>query len=343
MSSFTVPSGAQRLDHFMAQANAYYYATASFLNDFVTAPEISQVFGEILGAWAAMVWRGMNCPSSFVFAEAGPGRGTLMADALRLITRHVPDMAKAQQVHLIETSPFLREMQYQALCPYVVPFWHHHITTLPDMPLILLGNEFLDALPIRQFIQKDAVWYERYVCNGVFQLVSSAAPVLPDDRFLEADTIVELCEPAIALVRWLSQRFIQIPGVALFIDYGHETLLTGDSLQALYHARPASPLENAGKADLTAHVDFTALAAVARQVGAAVYGTETQGVFLQQLGFMERTEQLACRASLEDAKILRKSAHRLVAAEEMGHLFKVMAFVSPFLPPPPGFVRKDNL
>ncbi|MBO6037694.1 MAG: SAM-dependent methyltransferase [Acetobacter sp.] len=344
MSCVVVSSCAQRLDHFMAQANAHYYATTHFWNDFVTAPEMSQVFGELLGAWVALVWQGMKCPSSFLFAEAGPGRGTLMADALRLITRCVPTMAKAQKVHLIETSSLLRERQRQALCSYVTPIWHECLTDLPEGPLILIGNEFLDALPIRQFIQKNAVWYERYVYKGMFQLVPSVAPVLPDGRALKSETVVELCEPAIAIAQWLGQRFTQMPGVALFIDYGHETLLTGDSLQALRQAQRVAPLEKAGEADLTAHVDFTAFAAAARQAGAAVYGTETQGIFLQRLGIVERTEQLAQRASfsLEEAQILRKSTHRMIASEEMGHLFKVIALVSPFLPAPPGFTENTT-
>ncbi|QEO17413.1 class I SAM-dependent methyltransferase [Acetobacter vaccinii] len=334
-----LPPHAQRLDHFMAQANARYYASTPLLSDFITAPEISQVFGELLGGWAAMVWQGMGCPASFTLAEAGPGRGTLMADALRLITRHVPAMAQAQTVHLVETSPLMRAAQAQALAPYASPIWHNDINTLPDGPLILLANEFLDALPIRQFIQTDTGWHERYVADGAFHLAPSAAPTLPDNRALEPQTVVELCEPALATARWLGQRLAHSPGAGLFIDYGHASTLTGDSLQALRHARHAPPLEAAGEADLTAHVDFTAFAAAATQAGAAVYGTETQGAFLRRLGLMERTEQLARTATPAEAATLRDSAHRLAAPEKMGHLFRVMALASPFLPPPPGFTK----
>ena len=335
----SLPPQAERLDVFMARANARYYATTPLLSDFITAPEISQVFGELLGAWAATVWQSMGCPAHVILAEAGPGRGTLMADALRLITRCAPDFARALDVHLIEISPLMRQAQKQALPPYMVPTWHNRIEDLPSGPLILLGNEFLDALPIRQFMQTPSGWHERYVMDQTFHLVPCAAPTLSDNRKLEANIIVELCEPALEVARHLGQRFATQSGVALFIDYGHHSTLTGDSLQALRHARPTHPLEAAGEADLTAHVDFTAFGATAQQAGACVYGAETQGAFLRALGLMERTEQLATRATPEDAAILRSAAHRLAAPEKMGHLFRVMALASPSLPSPPGFMK----
>ncbi|KDE19591.1 ATP synthase subunit beta [Acetobacter aceti 1023] len=335
----SLPPQAERLDVFMARANARYYASKPLLSDFITAPEISQVFGELLGAWAATVWQNMGRPAQVIFAEAGPGRGTLMADALRLITRCAPDFARALKVHLIETSPLMRQAQQQALSAYGMPIWHNRIEDLPAGPLILLGNEFLDALPIRQFVQTAQGWHERYVLNQAFHLVPCKAPTLPDGRTLEQDTIVELCEPALEVAHYLGQRLASQPGVALFIDYGHHSNLTGDSLQALRHARPAQPLEAAGEADLTAHVDFTAFAAAAHQAGAHVYGTETQGAFLRALGLMERTEQLATQATAEDAALLRGAAHRLAAPEKMGHLFRVMALTSPNQPSLPGFMK----
>ncbi|MCH4093173.1 MAG: SAM-dependent methyltransferase [Acetobacter peroxydans] len=338
MNARALPPDAERLDHFMARANARYYATTPLLSDFITAPEISQVFGELLGAWAAMVWQGMGSPPSFILAEAGPGRGTLMADALRLITRICPPMAQAMHVHLVETSPLMRAEQAKALRASLPapPHWHDQLETLPDGPLILLANEFLDALPIRQFVHTPSGWHERHVAEGRFHLIPSPAPVLPDARALEPDTLVELCEPALAIASWLGQRLARAPGAALFIDYGHASTLTGDSLQALRHARPAAPLEAAGQADLTAHVDFTAFGAAARQAGASVYGTLTQGTFLRRLGLMERTAQLAA-AVPQQAQALMSGAERLAAPEKMGHLFRVMALLSPGLPVPPGF------
>ncbi|GBQ34288.1 class I SAM-dependent methyltransferase [Acetobacter fabarum] len=331
---------AERLDHFMARVNAQYYAETPFLSDFITAPEISQVFGELLGAWAITVWQGMGSPAKIILAEAGPGRGTLMADALRVITRQAPAMAQALSVHLVETSPRLRQVQAEILQPYTQPVWHKHVEDIPASPMILLANEFLDALPVRQFIQTSTGWHEHYVANKTLELIACPPPTLPDSRVLEPNTVVEVCEQAQHIVRGLAHRFTHSPGVALFIDYGHNTSSTGDSLQALRHARPTHPLQaEEGEADLTTHVDFTALLAVARKGEAATYGTEDQGDFLQHLGIMERTEQLARNAAPQDAAMLRSAANRLVAPDKMGHLFKVMALASPSLPTPPGFTK----
>ena len=338
--SHSLPAGAKRLDVFMARANAQYYATHPLLSDFVTAPELSQVFGELLGAWAVAVWQSMGSPTRLILAEAGPGRGTLMADALRLITRLVPAMAHAIDVHLVETSPLMRAAQAQALQPYCTPLWHSHLETLPNAPLILLANEFLDALPIRQFVCSPTTgWQERYVHNGAFIYHPCPAPALPDGRKFEDDTVVEVCEPALHCAQFLAHRFTHTPGAALFLDYGHFSSLTGDSLQALRHTKPTNPLKTVGEADLTAHVDFTAFAARARHAGASVYGAVTQGAFLRTLGLLERTEQLAASANATMASKLRTAAHRLVAPEQMGHLFKVLALTSPTLPPPPGFIK----
>lgn len=331
---------AERLDHFMARVNTQYYAETPFLSDFITAPEISQVFGELLGAWAITVWQGMGSPAKLILAEAGPGRGTLMADALRVITRQAPDMAKALTVHLVETSPRLRQVQAKILHAYAQPVWHKHVNDIPAGPMILLANEFLDALPVRQFIQTSTGWHEHYVADKALELISCAAPSLPDGRTLQPDTVVEICEQAQHIVHDLAHRFLHSPGVALFIDYGHDTNSTGDSLQALRHARPTPPLQaEEGEADLTTHVDFTALLAVARKAEVATYGTEDQGDFLRHLGIMERTEQLASHANPQDAAMLRSATNRLVAPEKMGHLFKVMALASPTLPTPPGFMK----
>ncbi|MFP2871802.1 class I SAM-dependent methyltransferase [Acetobacter tropicalis] len=335
-----LPPEAERLDVFMARANARYYATHPLLSDFITAPEISQVFGELLGAWAAMVWVSMGRPNRIILAEAGPGRGTLMADALRLISKQLPAFAQSLEVHLIETSPLMRKAQQTALARYTHPTWHDTLESLPDGPMILLANEFLDALPIRQFEHNPKNgWQERYVQGASFCLAPCPPPVLPDGRTLEDNSVVEVCEPALAVAQMLGQRFCHTPGAALFLDYGHSSSLTGDSLQALRHARPAHPLEAAGEADLTAHVDFTAFAAQARQAGAQTYGAVTQGTFLRALGLMERTEQLATHASEEDAAMLRSGAQRLAAPEKMGHLFRVLALTSPTLPAPPGFMK----
>ncbi|OAG78363.1 ATP synthase subunit beta [Acetobacter malorum] len=217
----------ERLDAFMARANAQYYATHPLLTDFITAPEISQVFGELLGAWAATVWLSMGQPERVVLAEAGPGRGTLMADMLRLITSRVPTFAQALEVHLVETSPLMQQAQAKALTPFVArfpgiaPVWHTTLESLPDGPLILVANEFLDALPIRQFLHTAEGWQEHYVQNGAFCCVPCPAPSLPDGRTLDPDYVVEVCEPALEVARLLGNRFAHSPGAALFLDYGH--------------------------------------------------------------------------------------------------------------------------
>lgn len=324
----------------MARANTHYYGTHPLLSDFVTAPELSQVFGELLGAWAVAVWRSMGSPTPFILAEAGPGRGTLMADALRLITQLVPPMAQALEVHLLETSPLMRAAQAKALAPYTTPIWHNALSTVPQLPLIMLANEFLDALPIRQFVHTPTTgWQERYVHNGQFVPIPSQPPYLPDGRALADNTVVEVCEPALQYAQALAHRFTQTPGAALFLDYGHFSALTGESLQALRHAKPTNPLKTVGEADLTAHVDFTAFAAAAQQAGAHVYGAVPQGAFLRNLGLMERTEQLALRAPPQTAAKLRSAAHRLAAPEQMGQLFQVLSLTSPALPAPPGFMK----
>ncbi len=299
----------ERLDHFMARANAAYYATHDPYRDFTTSPEISQVFGEILGLWAAVVWEQIGRPDPVLLVEAGPGRGTLMADALRAVRRVAPAFHSALRLHLVETSPRLRALQGKRLLGAT---WHDDLITLPDMPLILLANEYLDALPIRQFVRRGCQWMERFVEEGRFvEWPTTPTPTLP--RFAGegeavmnplsreagegwgggADTIIELNEPAIAIANFLGTRLADRPGAALFLDYGPERSATGDSLQALRDGRPTDPLAAPGTADLTAHVDFPAFAAAARAAGAATHGPIPQGLFLARLGLFQRTDHLA--------------------------------------------------
>jgi len=311
------PDGPERLDAFMARANAAYYATHDPFADFTTAPEISQVFGELLGAWAAVAWDLLGRPTPVLLVEAGPGRGTLMADALRTVAQVAPDFNAALSLHLIETSPRLRAMQATRL-PGAT--WHERLDTVPHGPLLLLANEFLDALPIRQFVRRGERWMERYVgAEGFVEVVTKETPPplegggwgegcvppmfsgirtppptpLPQGEGESASQIHELCEPAHAFVAALAARVTAHPGAALFLDYGPERSTQGDSLQAIANGRPADPLSPPGTADLTAHVDFSALAATARAAGAAVHGPIPQGPFLARLGLFQRTRRLA--------------------------------------------------
>jgi SAM-dependent MidA family methyltransferase len=316
----------ERLDAFMARANAAYYATRDPFADFTTAPEISQVFGELLGLWAAEMWRAMGSPERVILAEAGPGRGTLMADALRAVRQMVPDFAAALRVHLVETSQALRAVQASRL----EAVWHDRIEDIPAGPMILLANEFLDALPVRQFVRR-AGWLERFVEDGAFVERPSDEP-LPD---WPAGSVLERSDAALALAGHLAARLGGQGGVALFIDYGPERSAPGDSLQALRWGRSCDPLVEAGSADVTAHVDFQAVAAAA--AGLAAHGPLAQGIFLARLGLFQRTGALARGLAPAAGQRMIRSAQRLAEPDGMGRLFKVLALCHPGLPTPPGF------
>jgi SAM-dependent MidA family methyltransferase len=315
----------ERLDRFMARANAIYYASHDPFADFTTSPEISQVFGEIIGLWAAITWVTLGSPDPVLLVEAGPGRGTLMADALRAVRTAMPAFAAALRVHFIETSARLRAVQATRV-PQAT--WHEGPETLPDGPMLLLANEFLDALPIRQFVRRGGGWAERYVAGEVWVERPVAAAVVPAGREAADGEIVEVNEAARAWVAALAHRVVQAPGVALLIDYGPMRSAAGDSLQAIADKRMVTPLSVPGSADLTAHVDFADLARVAEAAGAAVQGPVTQARFLAELGLFQRTEKLA-RQRADKAAMLHDAARRLVDPQAMGELFKVMAIASP--------------
>ena len=316
----------------MARANAAYYAARDPFADFTTAPEISQVFGEVLGLWAAVTWRQLGSPIPVILAEAGPGRGTLMADALRAIGRAAPDFRAALSVHLIETSPRLRAEQKARIGDAV---WHDDLASLPEGPMILLANEFLDALPIRQFVRRGAGWTERFV--GPEGFVEQAIEAALGTE-AEEGTIMERGEAGEAVVAGLARRFMLQPGAALFLDYGPEHSAPGDSLQAIAGRQPVDPLSPAGTADLTAHVDFARMAAVAVTAGAVAHGPVPQGLFLARLGLFQRTNQLARSQPPARAMALMEGARRLGEPDRMGRLFKVLAVTPPMAEGLAGFV-----
>jgi SAM-dependent MidA family methyltransferase len=324
----------ERLDRFMARANAIYYATHDPFADFTTSPEISQVFGEIIGLWAAVTWQLLGKPNPVCLVEAGPGRGTLMADACRAVRRAAPDFAAALGIHLIETSPRLRAVQGTHV-PGAV--WHDDLSTVPALPMILLANEFLDALPIRQFVRRGDGWTERHVAAGRWVEAAVDEASVPRGRMAAEGDVVEINEPARDFVGAVANRLARGVGAALFLDYGPERSAAGDSLQALARKRPVDPLQHAGSADLTAHVDFADLALVARGLGARIQGPVPQGPFLAALGLFQRTERLARGRAAAEGIALTQAARRLVEPAAMGHLFKVMAVCSAACPPLPGF------
>jgi len=335
-------SGPFSIASFMGDALMHpqygYYATRDpfgVSGDFTTAPEISQMFGELIGLALAQTWLDQGAPAPVTLAELGPGRGTLMADILRA-TAAVSGFHAAAQVHFVETSPALRKLQADAV-PQAI--WHDQIDSLPDAPLLLVANEFFDALPIRQFIRAGQGWRERVVGAQDGQLVfglSDAAPLAQLAHRL-ADTqdgdLVEYCPALPAITGAITQRICAHGGAALVIDYGDWQSL-GDTLQALSGHAPVNPLDAPGNADLTAHVDFAAI--VAHASPAAHSRLTTQGVFLERLGITARAQKLATRLE-GDALASHVAAHRrLTHPAEMGDLFKVMALYPATAMPPPG-------
>lgn len=315
----------------MARANAAYYATHDPYADFTTAPEITQVFGELLGLWAAVTWRSIGAPSPVSIVELGPGRGTLMMDALRAISRAAPDFRTAATIHLIETSPRLRAAQRERVSEAV---WHDGLDTVPDGPMILWGNEFLDALPIRQFVRRGVGWTERFV--GPDGFVEEPTEFAAAVETSEGD-IVEIGEAAAAIAAAIAVRLTRHASAALFVDYGPEISAPGDSLQAIAGGQPADPLGPPGAADLTAHVDFARFCAAARVAGAEVHGPVPQGLFLARLGLFQRTHRLARDLPPRRAAAMMEGARRLAEPDRMGRLFKAIALVSPGTGTPPGF------
>lgn len=327
---------------FMAEALGHYYAQRDPFGtrgDFTTAPEVSQMFGELLGLWCALVWRMIGAPDRVVLAELGPGRGTLMNDLLRAAAT-VPPFLKAAEVWLVETSPLLRARQRQTLAGRDVR-WCDDFAEVPDGPLLLVANELFDALPIRQFQKQDGVWRERMVdatAQGfAFVPGPEATPALPAEILDGPDgAVAEVCEAGRALAAAIGKRLNRQPGMALIVDYGHGRCALGDTLQAVRRHRFHPVLDDPGEADLTAHVDFQSLAAAA--VPARAWGPMDQGDFLRLMGIEPRAAMLARAGGDKVAADIAGQMRRLIDANEMGTLFKALALASPTLPAPPGFV-----
>lgn len=319
-----------------------YYATRDPLGargDFVTAPEVSQVFGELLGLWCAEYWQRMGAPDPVRLVELGPGRGTLLADALRA-TRTVPDFLKAARLHLVERSRSLRAVAGRALARFA-PQWHDSLEDVPHGPMLLLANEFLDVLPVRQFVRDTFGWRERLVSAAddppCLAFTLGAQPTGEFDLGdAPAGAVAEFRPAAQALARAVGARLVADGGAALFIDYGHGGGF-GDTLQAVRRHRPQHVLDKPGAADLTAHVDFAAFRAAAERAGARTWGPVAQGGFLAALGIEARAERLIARASDEAAFRIRSGCRRLVDPTAMGELFKALALTAPNAPTPAGF------
>lgn len=324
-----------------------YYATRDpfgVKGDFITAPEVSQMFGEIVGLWAAETWHALGRPSPFALVELGPGRGTLMADMLRA-SRVVPGFADAARVHLIENSPTLRDRQRANLQETAVPVsWHESLASVPAGPMIAIANELFDALPVHQFVRAQCGWRERAIALDpagrlVWQTAETEAETETDPAVLRdaaEGAIVEVSPRRAALAKEIGARLVQAGGAALIIDYGYSGPAAGDTLQAVRGHAYANPLSDPGEADLTAHVDFAALCEAARAAGARCYGPITQAEFLTALGIAVRAEKLKA-ARPDQAVEIDAALARLTGPEQMGVLFKAATFTGPDGPPPPPF------
>ena len=323
--------------------------------DFITAPEISQMFGELIGLWSAQYWAAMGAPKSLRLIELGPGRGTLMQDFLRA-SRVVAPFHAALDVHLVETSPVLAHAQRARLADEgVAVTWHQQIETVPAGPAILIANEFFDALPVRHYIKTQRGWCEQMVGldeNGDFAFVPFDAPEPSLPASAAIGSVLEIGASAQQIMAAIAARIEAQGGVALAIDYGHTQTQMGETLQAIRGHAAVDPLRNPGGCDLTTHVDFAALARAAQASGAEVFGPVTQGDFLLRLGIVERTEALMRKASAKQSAELEAAMVRLVSAKPevelsagtvkgMGELFKVLAVAQSGLPQPAGFADDE--
>jgi NADH dehydrogenase [ubiquinone] 1 alpha subcomplex assembly factor 7 len=344
----------------------YYMTRDPFgtAGDFTTAPEISQMFGELLGLWCVDTWARMGAPATVALVELGPGRGTLMNDALRAAAL-VPAFRAAVTVHMVETSPALRARQQATLAGQSFarggPFWHDRLEDVPeDGPVLVIANEFFDALPIRQIQRTATGWAERLVDMddtaetgtaetgnegaGGFRFVLEAGigpglRLVPESlRNAPPGSVLEVSPASQAVARTLGERLARHGGAALLIDYGyaHGPAL-GETLQAIRRHAFAPVLESPGEADLTAHVDFAALAAAAREAGAAAHGPLPQGEFLMRLGIVQRADTLRRAGTPQQAAAVDAALDRLIGAEQMGTLFQVLALAAPGLGVPAGF------
>ena len=324
-----------------------YYTTQNPIGaqgDFITAPEVSQMFGELIGLWCADTWQNLGSPTPVQWVEIGPGRGTLMRDARRA-SRALPAFHEGADIHLVETSPVLRSCQRDALHDAKVT-WHDRFHDLPPGPLIVVANELFDALPIHQFERTIRGWRERLVdlsADGdsfrfVLGPVSAAYSLVPETlRDVALGSVVEVSPACISLMREIAERVVNDGGAALIIDYGSLEIRPRNTLQAVVKHGSHDVLVAPGSADLCAHVDFATLAQTAVECGANVWGPVLQGEFLETLGIHARATQLKRSATPDQTAEIDSALDRLTKPGQMGTLFKVMAISSPGTPIPGGF------
>jgi NADH dehydrogenase [ubiquinone] 1 alpha subcomplex assembly factor 7 len=319
--------------------------------DFTTSPEVSQMFGELLGLWAASVWKAIDSPSVLRLIELGPGRGTMMADALRAL-RVLPPLYQSLSVHLVEINPVLRDKQKSTLTGVRNIAWHERLDEVPDGPSVILANEYFDVLPIHQVVKREAGWHERVVeIDGNGQLVFGTAAE-PTPRFEALLPPLVRAAPVGAVFEWrpdaeimrIATRVRDQGGAALIIDYGHLRSDVGDTFQAIARHSFTDPLKNPGQADITAHVDFQALARAAEDLGAQVHGPVPQGDFLKRLGIETRAVTLMAKTTPEISEDISGALKRLIGGGRggMGSMFKVLAVSEPRLTVLAGFADEQH-
>jgi NADH dehydrogenase [ubiquinone] 1 alpha subcomplex assembly factor 7 len=317
--------------------------------DFTTAPEVSQMFGELLGLWAASVWKAIGSPPLLRLIELGPGRGTMMADALRAL-RVLPPLYQALSIHLVEINPVLRDKQKSMLTGARNIAWHETIDDIPDGPAVIFANEYFDVLPIHQVVRRETGWHERTVDIDASGRLEFGAAAEPTPRFEVLLPPLVRAAPLGAVFEWrpdaeimkIASRVRDQDGAALIIDYGHVRSDAGDTFQAIARHSFTDPLKSPGQADVTAHVDFQALARAAEDIGARAHGPVTQGEFLKRLGIETRAVTLMAKAGHEVSEDISGALKRLVSGGRggMGSMFKVLAVSEPHLASLAGFAEE---
>jgi len=304
--------------------------------DFTTAPEISQMFGEIIGLWLGTNWITMNCPEKIHLIELGPGRGTLMQDAVRAM-KAIPGLLDSTQLHLVEMSPALRKIQQKNLQDYPSPQWHDRINDALEQadgqPILLIANEFFDALPVRQFQKRTGGWHERLICLDVSEkLALQLAPAPISEQLIpalyhraETGAIVEISAIAETILAQIAEYIKIYGGAALIIDYGHDSHGTGDTLQAVKTHSYQDILSQPGDVDLTCHVNFQRLKEIAQLSNLKIFGPIGQGAFLNAMAIKARSDILCAAATEQQKNDIHAALHRLTHDEAMGQIFKVMA------------------
>jgi NADH dehydrogenase [ubiquinone] 1 alpha subcomplex assembly factor 7 len=330
-----------------------YYTTKQPLGrqgDFITAPEISQMFGELIGLWCASIWEFMGRPVNLQLVEFGPGKGTLMSDLLRG-TSKISGFHDSISIHLIEISPSLKKQQQVNLNNYDVKIeWYNNFSDILNNPTIIIGNEFFDALPILQFVKTKNGWREKLIGIDAseelkFMLSPAETPacaLIPQNiRNSDENSVFEICPSAISTIRNISQHLKENGGAALFIDYGYFENPLVNSFQAVKEHEYHDVLKDPGQADLTAHVDFSTLKNSATESGITTHKIIGQGQFLQAMGIDIRASMILKNATFEQKKDIISATERLTDNKQMGELFKCLAITHPELPAPPGFESED--